>query len=155
MSGALTAEDLAVNGFTGFVATFIGCAIINPFECLMIRYQVLSNVTEGIGSFGRNIIKTEGLWKGLWSPGILAHSIGSGGGAVGRIGIYPFVRDGLMKSVGAKEGEKPYSAMIAAGFITGGSAYLFMAPVYQVKTMAQAEAGMLVDGKFTTGTRIG
>jgi len=115
----------------------------------------MPNVKEGIGSFGRNIIRTEGLWKGLWSPGILAHSLGSGGGAVGRIGLYPFVRDGMLKAVGAKEGEKPYPAMIASGFLCGGGAYLCCAPVYQVKTMAQAEAGMLVDGKFTTGTRVG
>jgi len=115
----------------------------------------MPNVKEGIVSFGRNIIRTEGLWKGLWSPGILAHSLGSGGGAVGRIGLYPFVRDGMLKAVGAKEGEKPYPAMIASGFLCGGGAYLCCAPVYQVKTMAQAEAGMLVDGKFTTGTRVG
>lgn len=155
MSGAITANEIGANMATGFIATFVGCAVINPIECLMIRYQVMPGAKEGIGQFGRNIIKTEGLIKGLWAPGILAHSLGSGGGAVGRIGLYPIVRDSMTKAVGAKEGSKPYPIMIASGFVCGGSAYLFCAPVYQVKTMAQAEAGKLVDGKFTTGPRVG
>lgn len=46
-------------------------------------------------AFTLQIVKAEGLWRGLWLPGLLANM-----GAVGlsqglRIGLYPAVRDGI------------------------------------------------------------
>jgi hypothetical protein len=71
--------------------------------------------------------------------------------------MYPFVRDAILKAYGAKEGEKPLAVMTLSGFIAGilGS----MPPgcqAYQVKTLAQAEAGMVnSEGILTTGSRAG
>ena len=68
--------------------------------------------------------------KGLWKPGVIGHSTGIGIGAIGRVGMYPFVRDAMLKGYGAKEGEKPKSVMIAAGFLSGAAGYLACCPIY-------------------------
>jgi hypothetical protein len=61
----------------------------------------------------------------------------------------------MLKLFGAAPGEKPYSAMVAAGAVSGAFGYFFCCPIYQVKTLAQAEHGKLVDGFYTTGNRVG
>lgn len=68
----------------------------------MIRYQVQTNVSTDIATFGKNIIAQEGLVKGLWKPGVEGHAIGVGFCAIGRVGMYPFVRDAMLRAYGAK-----------------------------------------------------
>jgi hypothetical protein len=112
--------------------------------------------TQNMMSFGKRVIAQEGLVNGLWKPGFWGHSLGIGMSAIGRVGMYPFVRDFMLKISGAKEGEKPKSVMIAAGFLSGAAGYLLCCPIYQVKTLSQAEAGLVgSDGTFLTGTRVG
>lgn len=96
----------------------------------------MPNETQSMVSFGKRIITQEGLINGLWKPGCIGHSLGIGIGAIGRVGMYPFVRDAMLKVYGAKEGQKPKSVMIAAGFISGAAGYLACCPIYQVKTLA-------------------
>lgn len=69
--------------------------------------------------------------------------------------MYPFIRDNMLSMYGAKEGEKPKVVMLAAGFTSGAFGYFFCTPIYQVKTLAQAEAGMVVDGKLISGAKAG
>lgn len=150
-----TMGEMAVNFTVAFISSACGTTVMNPIETTMIRYQVTPNAKIGILDFGKNIIKTEGLMKGLWAPGIFAHGCGIGIGAIGRIGLYPTIRDSMLKIWGAPEGQKPYSAMVAAGFVAGGAGYFCCCPIFQVKTLAMAEHGKLVDGVYTTGLRIG
>ena len=79
----------------------------------------MTNANTDIATFGRNIVKTEGLVKGLWKPGVEGHAIGVGFCAVGRVGMYPFVRDAILRAYGAKPGEKPLAIMTLSGFIAG------------------------------------
>ena len=73
--------------------------------------------------------------------------------SVGRVGCYPYVRDGLLNAVGATE--KNAGVMFVAGLLAGAVGYLVSSPVYQVKTLAQAEAGLLENGVFATGASVG
>ena len=102
--------------------------------------------------FAGSILATEGLLTGLWYPGIVANALGIGISSVGRVGLYPTVRDLLAK---ATNKEPTPALMFSAGLIAGGFGYLVSSPVYQVKTLAQAEAGLLTNGVLTTGTRAG
>lgn len=122
--------EMAVNFTVAFISSACGTTVMNPIETTMIRYQVTPNAKIGILDFGKNIIKTEGLMRGLWAPGIFAHGCGIGIGAIGRIGLYPTIRDTMLKIWGAPEGQKPYSAMVAAGFVAGGAGYFCCCPIY-------------------------
>ena len=93
-----------INSVVAFISLVCGTTVINPIETTMIRYQVTPSAKIGILQFGRNIIASEGLIKGLWLPGNFAHGLGGGIGAIGRIGIDPSIRDTMLKLWGAKEG---------------------------------------------------
>ena len=72
----------------------------------------------------------------MMRPGFFAGGAAVGIGAIGRVGAYPFVRDGMLKSCGVPQGEKPKSIMVAAGFLSGALGYLFCAPIYQIKILS-------------------
>ena len=141
------AAGLGAAGFAGGLSV----AIMNPLDTLKVRYQVATE-PGGMRSFAGQIIRQEGLWRGLWLPGVNANFWGIGVSSVGRVGCYPYVRDGLLKAV---DGEKNAGVMFVAGLLAGAVGYLVSSPVYQVKTLAQAEAGLLENGVFTSGASVG
>ena len=142
------AAGLGAAGFAGGLSV----AIMNPLDTLKVRYQV-STEPGGMRGFAGQIVRQEGLWRGLWLPGVNANFWGIGVSSVGRVGCYPYVRDGLLQAVGATE--KNAGVMFVAGLLAGAVGYLVSSPVYQVKTLAQAEAGLLKDGVFATGASLG
>jgi hypothetical protein len=125
-----SANEMAVNFTAAFVSGFCGVMAMNPIETTMIRYQMSPNVKVGIITFGKQIIASEGLIRGLWTPGIFAHGFTAGLSGIGRIGLYPTIRDSMLKLFGAAPGEKPYSAMVAAGAVSGAFGYFFCCPIY-------------------------
>ena len=142
------AAGLGAAGFAGGLSV----AIMNPLDTLKVRYQV-STEPGGMRGFAGQIVRQEGLWRGLWLPGVNANFWGIGVSSVGRVGCYPYVRDGLLQAVGATE--KNAGVMFVAGLLAGAVGYLVSSPVYQVKTLAQAEAGLLENGVFATGASLG
>ena len=142
------AAGLGAAGFAGGLSV----AIMNPLDTLKVRYQVATE-PGAMRGFAGQIIRQEGLWRGLWLPGVNANFWGIGVSSVGRVGCYPYVRDGLLKAVGATE--KHAGVMFVAGLLAGAVGYLVSSPVYQVKTLAQAEAGLLENGVFATGASVG
>ena len=57
---------------------------------------------------------------------------------------------------GAKDGEKPLFIMVASGSTVGAIGYGVACPVYQIKTLQQAESGFInAKGIFETGARTG
>ena len=142
------AAGLGAAGFAGGLSV----AIMNPLDTLKVRYQV-STEPGGMRGFAGQILRREGLWRGLWLPGVNANFWGIGVSSVGRVGCYPYVRDGLLQAVGATE--KNAGVMFVAGLLAGAVGYLVSSPVYQVKTLAQAEAGLLENGVFATGASVG
>ena len=141
------AAGLGAAGFAGGLSV----AIMNPLDTLKVRYQVATD-PGAMRGFAGQILRREGLWRGLWLPGVNANFWGIGVSSVGRVGCYPYVRDGLLKAVGL---EKNAGVMFVAGLLAGAVGYLVSSPVYQVKTLAQAEAGLLENGVFATGASSG
>ena len=141
------AAGLGAAGFAGGLSV----AIMNPLDTLKVRYQVATD-PGAMRGFAGQILRREGLWRGLWLPGVNANFWGIGVSSVGRVGCYPYVRDGLLNAVGL---EKNAGVMFVAGLLAGAVGYLVSSPVYQVKTLAQAEAGLLENGVFATGASVG
>jgi len=72
---------------------------------------------------------------------------------MGRVGLYPFIRDLVAppSSGGASPG-----TMFTSGLLAGAIGYWCSSPVYQVKTLKQAEAGVLdTNGKLLSGSKAG
>ena len=66
------------------------------------------------------------------------------------------MRDSYLKMYGAKDGEKPLFIMVASGSTVGAIGYGVACPVYQIKTLQQAESGFInAKGIFETGARTG
>jgi solute carrier family 25 uncoupling protein 8/9 len=141
------AAGLGAAGFAGGLSV----AIMNPLDTLKVRYQV-ATAPSGMRGFAGQIVRQEGLWRGLWVPGVGANFGAICVSSVGRVGCYPYVRDGLLNAVGL---EKNAGVMFVAGLLAGAVGYLVSSPVYQVKTLAQAEAGLLENGVFTSGASSG
>jgi hypothetical protein len=95
-------------GFAGGLSV----AIMNPLDTLKVRMQVAASPVS-MQAYARDIIAKEGLWAGLYAPGIAANFWGIGISSMGRVGCYPYVRDWLLNAVGATE--KNAGAMFAAG----------------------------------------
>jgi hypothetical protein len=132
--------------------------MFNFISVLKVRYitdqLAAQSPRTGIKCFGRNIIAQEGFFNGLYRPGIVPNFLGTGIGALGRVGAYPYARDGMLRLYGAQKGEKPAFIMAGAGALTGALGYWVCSPIYQVKTLAQAEAGLIGScGNFITGSR--
>lgn len=121
-----------------------GCAT-NPFETIRVRWQVLalssskpSFPADGrLVQFGLHIIRTEGLFRGLWLPGITGWMASFGGAFGMRMGIYESVRAGVETVTGLPR--TPATAF-AAGLCTGAFSNAACCPFFQAKNRLQAEA---------------
>lgn len=130
-------------------------SLYNSLDCLRVRWQVQNGPPQyaTISLFARNIIQTEGFWKGLWSPGIFANAAGMGTSAAIRFGYYETIRDSLYdKDASSKNGMH----MILAGSIVGSIAYFITTPFHLIKTLSQAEVGATAsNGVYLYGPRAG
>lgn len=151
-------RELLPNALASSVSVTMVIFIFNPLDCLRIRWQVApsyqsaSTVARGIRPFAHDIIKTEGLWKGLWKPGCLTNASSIAMSTCIRLTIYPFLRDYLDFGLGRTE--KSPVTMFCAGLMVGGVGYFTCNPLFQLKTRMQAEAGVLgADGVLRTGAR--
>lgn len=151
----------------GLTACFTS-SFYNSLDCLRVRWQVQPLEHGGIVHFARQIIRTEGFINGLCRPGIFANAMGMSSSAALRFGYYETMRDALQefssnsKSHGPKTGlnavsaEKSGLCMAIAGFSCGAVAYFVTTPFHLLKTMIQAEKGLIgPDGRYVNGTRIG
>eukprot|EP00466_Bigelowiella_natans_P019682 jgi/Bigna1/91130/estExt_fgenesh1_pg.C_890053 len=133
--------------------TMCGCFVVmtfNPLDCLRIRWQV-EKTHHGVSlwEFSQKIIKKEGLWGGLWRPGLYANGAAASISVGTRMGIYPFLRDGIIKKL--EHQTKHPGVMFIAGLLPGMFGYWVSTPLWQIKTRLQAETGLLVNGTYTTG----
>ena len=68
-----------------------------------------------------------------------------------RVGLYSTARDWLS----AKSGTPDLQHRIASGMFTGGLGSMLTCPLDVVRTRMQADAGLICNGKYTTGLRRG
>lgn len=112
-------------------------SIFHPLDCLRIRFQLAGGDAVGWVAFTMNIVKSEGWWNGLHRPGLAPNILAVSGSQGLRLGLYPFVRDGLM---GDRHDAVRPDLMMAAGLVSGSLAYFCAAPLWLIKTRRQAAA---------------
>ena len=130
------ADELQRNCAAAAIAGFIQPAIFNPLDALRVRWQVAASSGSGKSSiigFASEIIQREGFVCGLYLPGQPWNCIAVALSQGLRLGLYPTVRDALMSG----ESVRP-DLMAFAGFLSGSLAYFVSAPLWLLKTRAQA-----------------
>ena len=93
-----------------------------------------------VWQYAASVINNEGVWRGLWRPGLSANVIAVACREPVRNGCYPLVRDTL---IALNDGEKTASVMFASGYICGSVGYAICAPFFQAKTRLNAEAALV------------
>ena len=101
MANSKHLSELRLNFAASCITGSTAVALFNPPDCLRVRWQTLP-VAEMAGThggsllgFGRSVVAAEGLWRGLWAPGLCANAIGIGCSTGLRLGLYPAIRDAL------------------------------------------------------------
>jgi len=153
-------SNLIASSTTGMVTI----SFTNPLDTLKCRWQVIGSAKyNNLRAFGSAILVDEGLWSGLWRPG-LPPNIAAMGLSVGlRYGLYPSVREALGKlsnftspSPTDSTSKVGPTGMFVAGLLAGAGGYMCASPLLQIKTQMQAEVGLLGDdGLYKSGVRAG
>jgi len=152
----LTANLLASCG-TGIFSI----SISNPINTFKIRWQVVgatSTTSNGPTMFGmvRRVLAEEGVWRGLWRPGLAPGLVGSVASIGLRYGLYPTIRDTTSWALDTKSSKIGPAGMFASGLASGMIGYFLASPFLMIMTQVQAEAGRVgPDGRYKTGARIG
>jgi len=128
----------------------------NPVDTLKCRWQVADRIVgQTFRGFSGQVMAQEGLWRGLWAPGLGPNQLAMGCAIGGRNGFYPLIRDGLATLTGT-EGKIGPGGMFAAGLFSGMAGYMVASPLLQIKTQMQAEAGRVgPTGLLETGAKAG
>eukprot|EP00913_Durusdinium_trenchii_P020813 g19552.t1 len=169
-------QDLGGNTLAAAVAGCCQPAIFNPMDCLRIRWQVAGSPDQrSFRRFALHVVRSEGLWKGLWRPGLPTNMCAVAVSQGLRMGLYPtahvttsvdFVdevhrltvglawqsalsptdaQDVLQFATGHRE--KSSTAMLGAGLTAGSLAYFVGAPFWLVKTRQQAQRQFAAEGR--------
>lgn len=151
-----TASDLLTNMAASGIVGASCVGLLNPLDTMRIRFQVSGNPGAGgaaasapAGSggarptsllgFTRSIARQQGVWRGLWRPGLGANMTSICFSTGFRLGIYPTLRDGVTRVMGAEK--KNALAMWLSGLLPGLVSYWCITPLYLVKTQMQISAG--------------
>lgn len=122
----------------GSICWTITNSLFNPLDVLRIRWQVTKKIPLHFFRFTKTIIHTEGLFYGLWLPGMLAQiKFVIICGAV-RLGSYQLFRDNFTRLIGKNKKSGPLMAL--AGFCSGTTAYILSGPLFIVKNRMQAQS---------------
>jgi hypothetical protein len=150
------AAEIGCSCFTGAAVI----AVTNPLDCLKQRWQVEKPASgKTLFSFFGDIVRKEGLFPGLWKPGIASNICACTISVGTRLGLYPILRDSLQLNAPAADGGKGRSGigMFFSGLLGGALGYTVAQPFFFASRVAQAEAGKLCaeSGLYTTGARLG
>ncbi|CAE7316082.1 Mitochondrial brown fat uncoupling protein 1 [Symbiodinium microadriaticum] len=140
-------DDIGRNTLAAAMAGWVQPAIFNPVDCLRIRWQVSVDETT-FAKFTAELLRKEGLWQGLWRPGLPFNMCAVAVSQGLRMGLYPTARDALQTLL-PSDGQKSSAAMIGAGLMSGSFAYFTGAPLWLVKTRMQAAVQFAADGAST------
>ena len=128
-------------------------------DTLKQRWQVLpagQTQHKSPFSFAKAVIAEEGILQGLWRPALFTNIAACSFAVGARLGFYPAIRDAICeRDPRTNEVVKHPAKLFASGLAAGSLGYLCASPFFFVKTMLQAEAGTVVGGRYTTGSRVG
>ena len=106
-------KELVGNVAASATSIVIGSAAFNWLDCLRVRWQVHAPMQgETLLFYFRDIVRNEGLFKGLWLQGLSANLCACGASYGFRVGTYPLVRDGLVLAVEGDSGQKASHHMV-------------------------------------------
>mmetsp|Transcript_127164 Transcript_127164/g.365738 ORF Transcript_127164/g.365738 Transcript_127164/m.365738 type:complete len:337 (-) Transcript_127164:91-1101(-) len=158
-------QELLANFTASFATGTIASSFANPVDTLKCRWQVSTGPSSrSLRSFAFEIVSKEGVWRGLWRPGLTSNQMAMGLAIGFRNGLYPTIRDTLWclegalwpSAPGAAAAKVGPSAMFFSGLLAGMLGYFCASPLLLVKTQMQAEAGRIgADGRYETGVRAG
>jgi hypothetical protein len=148
-SAASNVKNAASNVVASCVTGAAVIAITNPLDCLKQRWQ-LNRSPHSFPSFVSDILRCEGLIRGLWVHGLATNCLACTISVGCRIGLYPVLRDALSPAGFVTPG-----AMFASGLAGGALGYVASAPFFYASRVAQAESGLLSGGVLATGARAG
>lgn len=156
MTSSSRGVEIGASCFTGAAVI----ALTNPLDCLKQRWQVEPAVggASSLGSFTRRIVVAEGLWHGLWRPGILSNMCACTISVGTRLGLYPMLRDSMRSPSPASSSPQQSGPvmMMLSGLAGGALGYIMSAPLFAASRVAQAETGLVsAEGLYTTGSRLG
>ncbi|KAH8053971.1 thiosulfate transmembrane transporter [Aureococcus anophagefferens] len=77
-------------------------ALTNPLDCLKSRFQVAPHSGGGVAAFARALVAGDGLWRGLWRPGLATNVCACTISVGTRIGLYPTLRDSFAPARGRR-----------------------------------------------------
>ena len=124
-TGRSSRLDLLHNALASGVAGFMQPIFFNPLDVLRLRYQSARTGTgsEGLLSFARRIVATEGALQGLYLPALPTNIAAVATTQAVRMGLYPDVRDAIVSwssngSTSTSNRKGPV-AMAAAGLVSG------------------------------------
>lgn len=126
-------------------AGFTAIICFNQLDCLRVRWQVLPNIKPSseipgsIVEYGRNVIREEGLFNGLWRPGFWANMSAVGMSTGIRLGAYPYLREVLTNTFANGATTAPAYIMFSSGLVSGAVGYFVSTPLWSAKTRVQAE----------------
>ena len=113
------ARECAAAGSAGAIAD----GVLNPSTVLQARCQMAPAMSSW--QLARIAVERDGLWRGLWLPGLVAICMRAMTYSGFRVGMYPTVRDALSSdSIGAR---------VVAGALTGGTGGALFAPMELVR----------------------
>ena len=97
-------SDLALNMAASGIVGSSCVGLLNPLDTVRIRFQSsTTTLPGGIRAFARNIVLKEGVWRGLWLPGLGANMTAICLSTGFRLGMYPTIRDQITSSFGQTE----------------------------------------------------
>lgn len=151
--------NLAASSSTGFVVS----SLSHPIDTLKCRWQVAGKASQtrhvNVFGFARLVLLQEGIFTGLWRPGLLPNVVSMACCIGLRNGLYASFRDGfcrLRRSATGNADKAGAGGMFVAGLFSGATGYIIASPLLQVKTQMQAEAGKIgPDGLYVTGLLCG
>ncbi|KAL3909026.1 MAG: hypothetical protein SGILL_008256, partial [Bacillariaceae sp.] len=136
-----------------------GCAlangVLNAFETTKVKMQLQCNINPSYNcttmtGVMQQIVREEGVVRGLMTPGLSASLTRSCIYGGYRVGLYSTIRDNLLCL-----SDQAVAVRLASGMVTGGVGAMLTCPLDVVRTRMQAEAGRIHNGIYTTGLRKG
>eukprot|EP00539_Tryblionella_compressa_P006145 CAMPEP_0178763356 /NCGR_PEP_ID=MMETSP0744-20121128/17109_1 /TAXON_ID=913974 /ORGANISM="Nitzschia punctata, Strain CCMP561" /LENGTH=254 /DNA_ID=CAMNT_0020418249 /DNA_START=256 /DNA_END=1020 /DNA_ORIENTATION=- len=106
----------------------------------------------------QQVVREEGLVRGLLTPGLSASLTRSCIYGGYRVGLYSTIRDNLLflsDNGGTSCSSHVVGVRIASGMVTGGIGAMLTCPLDCIRTRMQAEAGKVTNGILETGLRRG
>ena len=129
------AANILASCWTGAVVI----ALTNPLDCLKQRWQVAQMATEpnsssSMRSFTTRLLQTQGLWVGLWKPGLITNCAACTVTVGTRLGLYPHLRQELNARGAGVTGK------FGSGLLGGALGYVCAAPLFFATRVAHAAA---------------